>query len=179
MDEEALVRKARQGDGESFGRLFETHSPRALGAAIAILGNRADAEDVVQEAAIKAFNSLGSLASDGAFGAWFTRIVVNKAIDLLRQRRRDQERTTPYDPDWDPPGASRDLEGELDVAGGVGQLPPEHQAVIRLYYGYGYSTPQIAELLGRPEGTVRRLLSESYRRLRLILREQDERSTPS
>ena len=169
IDEETLVGKAKGGDGDAFGKLLEIYASRLLGVAISITRNRAEAEEAVQEAAIQAFRSIGSLENDWAFGSWFTRIAFNKAIDRLRRSRPERERTTSYGLDLDAAGASGDIEGKLDISVAIERLPPDNQAVIRLYYGMGYSTPEIAELLGRPQGTIRWLLSESYRLLRLIL----------
>ncbi|MFQ5872262.1 MAG: RNA polymerase sigma factor, partial [Dehalococcoidia bacterium] len=158
--EVSLVQRAKDGDAACFGELFEIHASRTFGAAVSILGNQQDAEEVVQEAAIEAFRSIRQLRADEAFGAWFTRIVVNKAIDRLRRRQREQRRTVSLT-ELDPPALSGDVEGRMDVANAVAQLPPEHQAIIRLYYTEGYRTPEIARLLDKAEGTIRRQLSEA------------------
>lgn len=163
-----LVRRAKANDAGSFGELMQLHASRAFAAAVAILGNRHDAEDAVQEATIEAFRSIRNLREDRAFGSWFVRIAVNKSLDRLRRRRRQWNRELELE-GLELRAPDRDVDGALDMAEAVGKLPPEHQAIVRLYYVEGYRTPEIAQLLGAPEGTVRRRLSESYRILRLIL----------
>ncbi len=167
-DQALLVRRAKAHDEVAFGQLVQTHAPRAFAAALAILGNRQDAEEAVQEATIQAFRSIRGLKEPGAFGAWFVHIAVNKSLDRLRRRRRQWTREQDLE-GVELRAPEADVEGKMDMARAVGKLPPEHQAIVRLYYVEGYRTPEIARLLGMPEGTVRRRLSESYRMLRLIL----------
>ncbi len=168
--EEALVRGLKQGDPDCFDELFERHASRALAAAIAILRNRQDAEEAVQDAALEAFRSIGRLKNGAAFGGWFIRIVVNRAIDRLRRRKLEWERNVEYE-EWHAPARALDLEGNIDMANAVARLPAEHQAIVGLHHKEGYSTSEVARLMNKPEGTVRRRLSESYRLLRLFLKE--------
>ncbi len=177
-DQAELVRRAREGDGDSFGRLLEIHASRAFGAAYAILSNREDAEDAVQDAALQAYRSIKHLKSDSSFDTWFIRIVVTKAIDRLR---RNVRRPTSELSEADTPSIklvqAQDWSLEVDEA--VSHLPRQHQAIVRLHFLAGHSTSEVAQLVGEPEGTVRRKLSESYRSLRLFFREaKDETQTP-
>jgi RNA polymerase sigma-70 factor (ECF subfamily) len=165
-EERLLVQSAQANNAEAFGVLFERHVQRAFAAAVAILGNREDAEDAVQDAAIEAYRSIKQLTKGEAFRAWFSRIAVNKAIDRLRKRRRmpvisysEQILAAPF----------VDREAVMDLAQAIERLAPEHRIVIGLYYIAGYSTPEIASLLNKPEGTIRRRLSDAYSALRRIL----------
>jgi RNA polymerase sigma-70 factor (ECF subfamily) len=157
-------------DEERLVRLLTEVAPRAYRAAAAILRDSHLAEDAVQEGSIVAFQSIEQLRDDEAFRAWFTRIVVNKAIDIFRKRRREQER---FEALVNMPdifgGRSIDKEAAMDVAKAVEQLPVNHRTVIQLYYSGGYTTPEIAKLLDKPEGTIRRFLSEAYKMLRISL----------
>ena len=155
-------------DPAYFVQLLTPCAPRAYRAAVAILGDRQEAEDALQEAAIVAFRSMMRLRDEGAFSAWFLRIAVNKAKDLLRKRKREQQRAFAVSQVYTS-SPEVDVESVMDVVQAVERLPDNHRTVVRLYYAAGYSTPEIARMLDRPESTVRRLLSESYRMLRKLI----------
>lgn len=159
---------AASSDPGCFAELLTSSAPRAYRAAVAILGDRQEAEDALQEAAIVAFRSMTGLRDETAFGAWFLRVAVNKAKDLLRKRKREQQRVLALS-QVSPTSSEMDVESTMDVAQAVEQLPVNHRTVVRLYYAAGYSTPEIARMLARPESTVRRLLSEAYRMLRELM----------
>ncbi len=166
-----LVRRATAGDTDSFTELLLLFAPRAFRAAAAILGEPQEAEDAVQEGSIVAFQKIGQLRDGEAFGSWFMHIVVSKAIDLLRKRKREQNRVAALStsPNYQNATPQTDHETAMDIVQAVEQLPVKHRTVIRLYYGAGHTTPEIARMLDRPEGTVRRLLSEAYKMLRPLL----------
>ncbi len=175
-----LIRRAKQGDREAFGELIELHAVRAYRIAYALLQSPEESEDAVQEAFITAFKSLRNLESEEAFGSWLGRIVTTRAYDVLRGRQRGQKaieaQTTAVQMDLahrprDPAGARADL--TLDLEKAIAKLPEVHRLAVLLRYSEDASTEQIARVLNRPEGTVRRILSESYRLLRLYLEESD------
>jgi RNA polymerase sigma-70 factor (ECF subfamily) len=167
----ALVERAVAGNEDSFAQLLSLVAPRAFRTAVAILRDPQEAEDAVQEASIVAFRSIEKLRDENAFTAWFLHLVVNKAIDLLRKRKREQDRMDALSTSPDLRGGKEQIDKEtvMDITQAVEQLPINHRSVIHLYYGGGYSTPQISKMIGRPEGTVRRFLSEAYKMLRTSL----------
>lgn len=87
-DEPALVAKAKLGHGDAFGELYNRHQRKAYHTAHRILRNQQDAEDSVQRAFQRALMNLKRFREDSTFSTWLTRIVVNDALMLLRQRRR-------------------------------------------------------------------------------------------
>jgi RNA polymerase sigma factor (sigma-70 family) len=87
-DEHALVAKAKSGHHDAFGELYNRHQRQAYRTAFRILRNQQDAEDAVQRAFQRAFVNLQRFREDSTFSTWLTRIVVNDALMLLRQRRR-------------------------------------------------------------------------------------------
>lgn len=175
-----LIRRAREGDREAFGELIEIHAVRAYRIAYAILQNAEESEDAVQDAFVTAFKSLRKLEKAEAFGSWLGRIVTTRAYDILRGRQRGQKaieaQTTAVRMETahrrpDPSGTRADL--TLDLEEAIAKLPEIHRLAVLLRYTEDASTEQIARILKRPEGTVRRILSESYRLLRLYLEEGD------
>jgi RNA polymerase sigma-70 factor (ECF subfamily) len=169
-----LVKAAKCGDPHAFSQLIELHAARAYRLAFAILGNRSDAEDAVQEACTRAHRSLKQLRQDESFRVWFARIVANCSRNSLRRQRRRRglvsyvplDETTHSSPTEDEVSS---LEALIDLHCALSRLPEEHRLVIVLHYVEEMTTREIAYTIGRPEGTVRRLLSESYVKLRIYL----------
>src|SRR5215469_12994725 len=86
-DERALVAQAKAGSSRAFGELYERHRHKLYRASLRILRNRQDAEDAVQRSFQRAFTNLSRFREDSAFSTWMTRIAINEALMLLRQRR--------------------------------------------------------------------------------------------
>jgi RNA polymerase sigma-70 factor (ECF subfamily) len=92
--DEALVTAAKLGDRPAFAELWERHSNRAFTTAYRITRNRDDAEDVIQEAWMKAYVHLKRFDGRAQFSTWFTRIVINSALMTLRRKRAHPETST-------------------------------------------------------------------------------------
>jgi RNA polymerase sigma-70 factor, ECF subfamily len=86
-DERLLVAQAKSGRSSAFGKLYELHRVRVYHTAFRILRNRQDAEDAVQRSFQRAFTNLCRFREDSTFSTWVTRIAINDALMLLRQRR--------------------------------------------------------------------------------------------
>jgi RNA polymerase sigma-70 factor (ECF subfamily) len=86
-DERLLVAKAKSGHDDAFGELYKRHHLRAYRTALRILRNQQDAEDAVQRAFQRALLNLERFREDSSFSTWLTRIAINEALMLLRQRR--------------------------------------------------------------------------------------------
>ncbi len=154
-----------RGDKDAFSELMDATAPDAYSIAYAILRNRADAEDVVQEAVISAMNGLAGLRKTEAFKGWFRIIVANRARDVRRRQQGD----APLDSNHHAlPGVFHESDLSIDIRDAIGSLPDFHQQVILMYYS-GLSTREVASALERPIGTVKRVLSEAYRILRKSL----------
>src|SRR5689334_23594312 len=108
------VERARSGDSDAFRLLVEQHSRAIFRLAFRMTGNEQDAEDVVQEAFLRAYKQLGRFESRANFGTWLYRIVANCSVDLMRARqsRHDMTRSESLDeaielPSHDAPGPER------------------------------------------------------------------------
>ena len=88
MDDAELVALAAGGDGQAYRTLVERHGRRLLGLAYRIVGNREDAEEVVQETFLRAYRHLDRFRPRVPVGNWLNRIAANRAVDVLRSRRR-------------------------------------------------------------------------------------------
>jgi RNA polymerase sigma-70 factor (ECF subfamily) len=173
--EAALIRAARQGDAGAVDELFRRHWPSAYRAAYLVVGDAGAAEDIAQEAFLKAIAALDQFDRRRPLAPWLHRIAVNRAIDHGRSRAQRFEvpvaaeppaagsgipaaasgpglspaasdaRLSPAAPD---PGLSPELMAAL------GALPSDHRAVIVLRHLLGYTPGEIARMLELPRGTV-------------------------
>lgn len=188
-DEDPDLDRARQGDREAFGRLVQRYQRRVYAAALHILGNHSDADDVTQEAFVRAYRGLASFDGRADFFTWLYRITVNTALNALRSDKR---------------GAALQQRGNVEVShvGGrpesLGQagLSPAQQAqqtgeVARVLAAVSQLSAslrvtlvlatieelphkQIAEILEIPEGTVAWRVNEARRLLRQRLAGDDQ-----
>ena len=185
-DSDELVRRARDGDVESFNRLVIQHQNAAYGLAYRFLRTREAAEDVTQEAFLRAYKNLHRFRG-GRFRSWLLRIVANAARDELRRRKRrpqrslDQARDDPDAVPLDPPdpGPSPEdvtLQGELRrvLERALGELPDDWRLVVLLSDVHGLSYQEVAESTGVALGTVKSRLSRARARLRELLRDSGE-----
>lgn len=160
------MEQAKRGDEGAFGVLVERYSGRLYGAMLVLTRNPQDAEDITQEAFIRALQRIYSFRGDSSFSTWLHRIAYNLAYDQARKKREYA-----VDEPWVAEGSS-DEEGFAQVAHraelfqALRILNPSHQKVLVLRHGEGYSIKEIAKILGLSEGTVKSRLYNSYRRLR-------------
>ena len=142
--------------------IITKHENKLFRTALAILGNRADAEDVVQDAFIKLFEKQYNFESPEHEAAWLIRVTVN----LCKNRLRSYwwKRTVPL---LDTYPAQND--DQLEMMQTVLALPSKYRGVIHLFYYEGYSTKEIAEITEQKESTVRQQLTRARRMLKDVL----------
>lgn len=154
---------------EAFAALFSQLSPRLYRTALGILGNPHDAADALQEAGLKAFRYFGTLQESDAGPAWLTRILVNCCYDVGRRRSRLVPAGLEVEPKGGDTGAYADTDWEmLQLLNG---LPAEQRTTVVLRFFQDLSIPQIAEVMGVPEGTVKSRLHATLAKLRTTLGE--------
>src|SRR5882757_3241151 len=175
-EEMELVRRAKRGDDSAFEELVKRYDRNVFRIAQHITQNREDAEDVVQDAFLKAYQNLANLQEQSKFYTWLVRIAVNEALMRLRRRRPERmvsldEDTMPREvADWAPNPEQLYTQGELrEILGKTIQgLPPSFRTVFVLRDVEGLSTEETAEALELSIPAVKsRLL-----RARLQLRER-------
>jgi RNA polymerase sigma-70 factor (ECF subfamily) len=154
--------------------LYDAHHRQAIGLAAGILGDRAEAEDVVHEACLTAWRARHLFNPErGSLKSWFLTMVRNKAIDVLRARRLRS--TEPLDVLVDPPANDDPVATVLQrldqgwIGAALLQLPGEQRQVIELAYFNGLSHGEISTLLGLPLGTVKSRTRLALDRLRTLL----------
>jgi RNA polymerase sigma-70 factor, ECF subfamily len=167
--EQALVEACRRGEAWAFEELYRTHGGRMKSVAANLLGNTADAEDAVQEAFLKLYRSLPGFKGDSLLSTWLYRILVNTCHDLGRRRTRSPEvpATSRVDdagaPEPEAPPVDHPLRLTLERL--LRRLEPLPRAVFVLHEVEGFKHPEIAGILGIPEGTSRYTLCEAKKAL--------------
>jgi RNA polymerase sigma-70 factor, ECF subfamily len=153
-EERRLVRGVQRGDAAALEQLFRREWPRAYRAAYLVVHDAAAAEDIAQEAFLAAVRAIDRFDRRRAFGPWMHRIVVNRAIDVTRARslRREVDASAAETAEAPPDPPSAPLSDELVAA--LGDLTPEHRAVVVLRYLFDYTPGEIAQALDMPRGTV-------------------------
>ena len=161
-DDIELLRRAGDGDSAAFHALVDRHAQRLYRLAVSLIGNAADAEDVLQETFIGAFRGLRSFEGRASVKTWLTRILVMQAGQWRRSRRRRK-----FEPMGDSMAASGpSAEAGLDVRAAIAQLSPEHREVVVLREFERMSYEEIAEALDVPRGTVESRLHRARSELR-------------
>ena len=139
-----------------------------------IVNNRADAEDVLQEAFVDAFRSLNEFHYRSTFGAWLKRIVINKSINVLRKRRMDLvdiDETGLHLLPQDEPIDENEIQLKVEeVKTAIRRLPDGYRSVITLYLLEGYDHEEISEILGISHNTVRTQYVRAKQKLLHILK---------
>ena len=157
----------RPGSAADFERLYQATYPRLLGTLVLMLGDRAAAEDCLQEAYLKAFRNWGRWQPSAPAEAWLHRISVNQALSYRRWAKLREVGETvrrlgrPVEAD---PQADGALSGDFIKA--LRRLPAKQLAAIVLRHYHGYTNREIAESLQVPERTVASRLSAARERLR-------------
>jgi RNA polymerase sigma-70 factor (ECF subfamily) len=174
LSDAALVARARQGDERAFEALVRRHFRAAFGIALARLGNRMDAEDVVQDAFIKALEHLDDCRDPSRFSAWLSQIVRNTAHNSAsRSRLRDaDELNDNVAGGAGRPDAAREVElGELGdrLQQALAELTPAQREVVLLHDMDGWEHKKIAGVVGCSEVMSRQHLFQARRKLREIL----------
>jgi RNA polymerase sigma-70 factor, ECF subfamily len=178
--ERELIRKCRGGDARFYEPLVRAYEPQALRMALGMMGNPEDARDALQEAFVKAFQSLDRFDMGRAFGPWFFQILRNQCRDMLRSRNA-RFRTEVLDegllelrPDEGPMSSSRQrdrAEARRLLWKALERVPDEQREVLVLKELQGLRYQEIATVLDVPEGTVASRLFHARKALRDALDE--------
>lgn len=161
------------GDERAFRELYRRHTPRLYQVVLRVVGGgEHDAEDVVQEAWIRATEKLAGFRWEAAFSTWLTGIALNVARSQLRRGGRWVDMEGVPEP-WRPP--PRDAE-RIDLERAIAALPPGYRAVLTLHDVEGYRHEEIGEMLGISPGTSKSQLFNARRALRQVLEPEKGRT---
>ena len=173
--DEDLVEAGRGGDTTAYADLARRHLRRIFAICLALLGNRADAEDATQEAFVKGLLRIDTLRDRGQFPAWVGQIARNHCRDILRSRARrpDVPLSDTLAASLPAPGESGPADGYADLRAALDRLPEDLALPLLLFYYEDKSTQRLAEILGLTQGGVCARLYRARRELRRLLEEED------
>ena len=185
-EDDELIRAAQKGDRSAFDSLVRRYDRSVLRLALHMLGNEQDAQDVHQDAFIKAYRHLSNFRFECSFYTWLYRIVTNLCLDQLRRRKSRREDPSTVD---DGSGESIDLLANLTdgrasanparelerkvmneaIQGALNDLTPRERMVFELKHYQGLKLRTIGEMLSTTEETAKNTLFRATRKLRARL----------
>ena len=175
--DEQIIREICEGNTRRFGLLVDRHKHRAFTLALRLVGERREAEELVQDAFIRAFHHLGDFRNEAGFGTWLYRILYNICMTRVTRRKgapqlldiQDEKlsETIPANPD------ELSIQDRLEqeevqslLAAEIEDLPEHFRAAITLFYVQELKYEQIAEVMEVPVGTVKTYLFRGRNLLR-------------
>jgi RNA polymerase sigma-70 factor, ECF subfamily len=185
-----LVTAAKSGDDTAFAQLWERHSTKVLRRVYRITGNRDDAEDVLQEAWMKAYAHLKAFEGRASFSTWITRIAINSALMALRRKRAHPESSMEvYDGEtWrslDVADQTKDVEelftrheSAQRLKRAICRLKPLQRKVVEIHQLNDGSIKETADLAGISTGATKSRLSRARASLRKALQQKSASVSP-
>lgn len=184
-----LVKRAQAGDRDAFRQLFERYHQRAYALAMGVVRHPQDAQDVVQDAFIKAHRYLPKFEGTSSFYTWFYRIVMNLSIDYIRKRKRGRaveyndaisgaEQSELEDNALLPrilgedPGRSlyrKEIRGQISTA--LEELSDNHRSVLVMREIEGMSYDEMADIMNCSKGTIMSRLFHARKNMQIVLLE--------
>lgn len=177
FDEDSeLLNELATGDEAAFRLLVERHIDRAYAIALRIVGNAADAEDVVQDTMLKIWSHRGRWQHGRAkFSTWLYRVISNRCIDLRRKPRNENVETVPEVADGQPGVVEiierNELNGMLELA--MQRLPEQQRIAVIFSYHENMSNGEIAQVMDTTVAAVESLLKRGRQQLRQLLRKHE------
>jgi RNA polymerase sigma factor (sigma-70 family) len=157
-----LIKQCRKKDRRAQIEIYQLYFKAMYNTSLRILNNNADAEDIMQESFLDAFNKLDMYAETGSFGAWLKRIVVNKSLDFLKTKK-DISRLDDVKVELMEITELQEEENNMvevdiqleEVKQGMGRLPAHYRIIVSLYLMEGYNHEEIARILNLSYENVR------------------------
>ena len=171
----AELARAADGDAQAFTLIVERFQGMVYSVAFNVLGNHTDAEDAAQEAFLRCFRKLPQFRREATFSTWLFRLAMTASVDYKRHVKRQPEPAeVPELPDERSPDLGEGVTASTLTAA-LGDLPDDYRVptVLRDIYGLPYQ--EIAEVTGRPLGTVKVMVHRGRASLRLRLRAEGVR----
>jgi RNA polymerase sigma-70 factor (ECF subfamily) len=179
--ERELIRKCKAGDTRFYEPLVRAYEPAGLRLAAAMMGNVEDAQDALQDAFIKTYDTLHRFDLRRPFGPWFFQILRNQCRDMLRSRKAkfrmefpgsefdEKLEQAPADPERGPERLRQRNDARAVLWRGLERIGAEHREILVLKELEGFRYGEIAQILEIPEGTVASRLFHARHALREAL----------
>lgn len=171
MDEKQLIRKVLKGDTSAFAHFVDTYQDMAVTIAYRICENRQDAEDIVQNAFVKAYHNLHTFRLDSKFSTWFYRIVYNTALthisatgfntEFVDYKHIDDDN---HSEDWSPLAQIEEQERKEVINRTLGMLPKDEALILTLFYLEENSVKDVSQIMALSESNVKVKLHRARKR---------------
>ncbi len=170
-----IIERCKQNDRKAQSKLYKQYCDGMYIVAKRFLKDSFEAEDVVQEAFIKAFAKLHQYKAEVTFGAWLKRIVINKSIDLIKSKKQqmlelDEVHLKVIDSGYEDEWLVEDAITLDEIKEAINELPDKYKYVVMLFLIEGYDHQEIAEILNITEVASRTQLSRGKAKLRELLK---------
>lgn len=171
MSERDLVSRAKSGDVRAFESLYRSHAARVYAICLRMVADPSRAEDLTQEAFVRAWEKLGSFRGQSAFATWLHRLTVNVVLGEIRSRGRRKDEGVANEelravPD---PRPQRHPEASIDLERAIATLPTQARMVFVLHDVEGFRHADIGRLMGIATGTSKAHLHRARQILREVL----------
>jgi len=167
-----LVDECRKGSRKAQFDIYKLYATAMYNVALRIVNHDAEAEDVLQEAFLDAFNRIGDFRQETTFGLWLKQIVINRSINYLRKRKMDMVSIDGVEGDvvdeQEPDFEETQLKVEA-IKSAMAELPDGYRVVLSLYLFEGYDHEEIAHILKITENTSRTQYMRAKRKLNSLL----------
>ena len=169
-----LIEGCRMNDRQAQEKIYDLYSHAMYNTSLRIVNDTAEAEDIMQESFIEAFEKISFFKGEGSFGAWLKRIVINNSINHLRRKKPvsslEEEQTDVPDDSGEEKTYSENLFCRLEeIRSGIKKLPENYKVVLSLCLLEGYDHEEIAGILKTSYGNVRTRLSRAKQKLLHII----------
>jgi RNA polymerase sigma factor (sigma-70 family) len=160
-----LVNECRTGSRKAQFELYKLYANAMYNVALRIVNDDAEAEDVLQEAFLDAFNRIKDFRQETTFGLWLKQIVINRSINYLRKRKAEEVEVAD-EPSYDESETVLKVEA---IKAAMNELPDGYRVVLTLYLFEGYDHEEIAHILKITENTSRSQYMRAKRKLNSLL----------
>jgi RNA polymerase sigma-70 factor (ECF subfamily) len=178
-DDKDLVQRLQAGDLQALNLLIDRYKDEFYRLAYRIMGNKEDAEEVLQDTFLRAYQKIGSFEGKSKLSTWLYRICVNRCLNR-REGLKKFAMTKTHDPavimgiqnlpsPQNTEAEYETVELQQQIAHAVAKLKPDQRALVSLYYLQGFSCAEISEILQKPLGTVKTHLFRARNNLKKML----------
>ena len=167
-----LLQAFAAGDRQAAAVLTARHLPQVLGQATRMLGNRAEAEDVAQDAMMRLWQTAPDWRDEAQVGTWLYRVVANLCIDRLRKRRRGVPLDTVDDPADEAPSVTARMQTQARMralSDALAELPDRQAQAVALRHLEGLANPEIARIMDISVRSVESLTARGKRALQALM----------
>jgi RNA polymerase sigma factor (sigma-70 family) len=173
MKDDSLLRRCQQGDNAAFKELYGLYSKAMLNISVRIVNNVNEAEDILQESFLKAFQQIKTFDKEAAFAGWLKRVIINRSIDVVRKQKElfvSLDKTDVAEREEEDNEVAYNVQ---TVKQCINELPDGFRVVLCLYLFEDYGHKEIASMLGISEGTSKSQYNRAKKKLIQLVKQKN------